>query len=109
MVMAYEVKERSGKFYVVDTETQKIRGTYDNEDAADDRKEDLEFRVHVKERLNRMPVSQMTAEEKAAEYDKLMAAKQTDPNLPPKKDPADKTDPPKPKRSAYWGDRLDEN
>jgi hypothetical protein len=106
--MGYEVKERSGKFYVVDTETNKIRGTYDSEDSADDRKEELEFRVHVRQRLERMPVSQMTSEEKAAEYDKLMAAKQTDPNVPPKKDPKDEP-PPKTKKSAYWGELLDEN
>lgn len=105
--MAYEIKQRGEKWYVLDTENNnKIRGTYDNEDAAEDRKDDLDFRAHVRSRIDRLPVTQMTAEEKAAEYDKMMAEKNqppADPNLPPKKD--ETTDPPKTtKKSAYWGD-----
>lgn len=107
--MAYEIKERGGKFYVIDTDNNgKIRGTYDSEDAAEDRKDDLDFRATVRDRMSRMPVTQMTAEEKAAEYDRMMAEKEktppTDPNVPPKKET---TNPPPPatKRSAYWGDR----
>src|SRR6266702_3019233 len=104
--MAYEIRERDGKFHVVDTETNKIRGSYDDEEKAEDRKDDLDFRVHVTQRLDRMPVTQMTAEEKAAEYDRIMAEKNKDPNLPPKNEPP--KDQPKPKRSAYWGDRLND-
>lgn len=105
--MPYEIKERGNKFYVVDTETKKIRGTYDDEDSAEDRKDELDFRADVRNRINRMPVTEMTAEEKAKEYDRLMAEKNkppTDPAIPPKKEP----DPPKTRRSAYWGD-LDES
>lgn len=107
--MGYEIKQRDGKFYVVDTETKKIRGEYDNEDRAEDRKDDLDFRAHVRSRIDRLPVKEMTAEEKAAEYDRMMAEKnQTppDPNLPPKKDDPP-TPPPTTKKSAYWGDSLD--
>jgi hypothetical protein len=105
--MAYEIKQRGEKWYVLDTENNnKIRGTYDNEDAAEDRKDELDFRAHVRSRIDRLPVTQMTAEEKAAEYDKMMAEKnqQTppDPNVPPKKEGV--TEPPKVKKSAYWGD-----
>lgn len=107
--MGYEIKEKNNKFYVVDTETKKIRGTYDDEDSAEDRKDELDFRAHVRSKIDRLPVTEMTAEEKAAAYDKMMADKDnkpTDGNLPPKTPPADdKTD--KPKRSAYWGDRLE--
>lgn len=107
--MGYEIKERGGKFYVIDTDNNgKIRGTYDSEDAAEDRKDDLDFRATVRDRMSRMPVIQMTAEEKAAEYDKMMAEKANtpppDPNVPPKKEPP-ATPPPATKRSAYWGDR----
>lgn len=108
--MPYEIKEKNNKFFVVDTETQKIRGTYDNEDDAEDRKDALDFRAEVRGRLSRMPVTQMTAEEKAAEYDRLMAEKEkekVDPNLPPKQDP--KTNPPKtPRRSLYWGQEIED-
>lgn len=107
--MPYEIRERAGKFFVVDSATQKIRGTYEDEDKAEDRKDDLDFREHVRGRLERIPVAQLTAEEKAAEYDKMMAEKDktpSDPNLPPKKDKEE--DPPKTsKRSAYWGDSVD--
>lgn len=105
--MSFEVKHKGDKYYVVD-ENGKIRGSYANEEDADDRKDDLDFRVEVRERLSRMPVTQMTAEEKAAAYDKLMAdheAKKVAPpdsQIPPKKDPPE--EPPKVKRSAYWGD-----
>ena|ERR1022692_525290 len=106
--MPYEIKQKDGKYFVVDTATQKIKGSYDNEDSADDRKDDLEFKEHVRDRLSRMPVSQMSATEKAEEYDRLMAEKsntpppKADPNVPPKIDT--KIDPPKVKHSAYWGD-----
>lgn len=109
--MAYEIKERDNKFFVIDTDNNnKIRGTYDNEDAAEDRKDELDFRAHVRSRIDRLPVSQMTAEEKAAEYDKMMAEKNKTPddkNLPPKKDPPTEPTTP-PKRSGYWGDRLND-
>lgn len=110
--MSYEIRERGGKFYVVDTSNNdKIRGTYDNEDAAEDRKDELDFRATVRDRIRRMPVTEMTAEEKAKEYDRLMAEKNsqppTDPNRPPKKEPP--TEQTKPKRSAYWGDALNED
>lgn len=110
--MAYEVRERGGKYHVVDTDTQKIRGSYEDEDSAEDRKDELDFRATVRDRMSRMPVTQMTAEEKAAEYDRLMAEKakaaatQTDPKLPPKKE--ETIDPPKKKRSGYWGDQLED-
>lgn len=107
--MPYEIKERSGKFYVVDTATQKIRGgPYDDEDKAEDRQDELDFRETVRNRMSRMPVTEMTPEEKAAEYDKMMAErdKQTDPKIPPKKEPEPpKTEPVK--RSRYWGDQLE--
>jgi hypothetical protein len=109
--MPYEIKERNNKFYVIDTDNNgKIRGTYDSEDAAEDRKDELDFRAHVRSRIDRLPVSEMTAEEKAAAYDKMMAEKNKAPedkNLPPKKE-----DPPAPpvqkKRSGYWGEMLDD-
>jgi hypothetical protein len=68
----------------------------------------------LEEKLKRMPVTEMTAEEKAAEYDKLMAQK----TPPPKADPPEpgktgpvpppvKTDPPvPPKKDWFYGDRL---
>jgi hypothetical protein len=71
--------------------------------------------TNIEERLKRMPVTEMSAEEKAAEYDKLMAErhKKTDPPAEPPKDPkapvppAPKApEPPAPKRDPYWGDRL---
>lgn len=100
--MPYEIKERNGKFFVIDTATKRIRGEYDDEDKAEDRKDDLDFRESVRSRLDRMPVKEMTAEEKAAEYDRMMAEKKDapiDPAIPPKKE-----DPPKEpvKRSRYW-------
>jgi hypothetical protein len=107
--MPFEIKEKGNTYYVIDTATQKIKGSYDDEDSADDRKDDLEFKEHVRERLSRMPVTQMTAEEKAAEYDNLMAAKnaqkppETDSKIPPKIDPP--AHPPEVKRSRYWGDQ----
>lgn len=109
--MPFEIREKKDKFYVVDTDTQKIRGTYDSEDDAEDRLDELNFRADVRGRLNRIPVAEMTAEEKAAAYDKLMAEKNnqppTDPNLPPKQD--DKKDPNKKvKRSAYWGQEIED-
>jgi hypothetical protein len=105
--MPYEIKQKGAKFFVVDTATQKIKGSYDDEDSADDKMDDLDFKEHVRDRLSRMPVSQMSASEKAEEYDRLMAEKSKtqappDPNVPPKIDP--KIDPPKVRRSAYWGD-----
>jgi hypothetical protein len=105
--MPYQIKQKGAKFFVVDTTTQKIKGSYDDEDSADDRKDDLEFKEHVRDRLSRMPVSQMSADEKAQEYDRLMAEKTNapppnDPNVPPKIDT--KIDPPKVKHSAYWED-----
>ena len=71
----------------------------------------------MEKRLERMPVTEMTAEEKAAAYDKLMA-QQNQP--PPKGDPPSDPKPPAgpvppdpkptpptpPKRDAFWGDRL---
>jgi hypothetical protein len=106
--MPYEVKERNGQYFVVDTTTKRIRGTYDDEDKAEDRKDDLDFRETVRGRLERIPVAEMTAEEKAAAYDKMMAEKDKtpDPNVPPKKD--DKVDPPKTKKHLYWGDQLED-
>jgi hypothetical protein len=105
--MAYEVKQRGTKFVVVDTETKRIRGTYDDEDSAEDRKDDLDFKNEVRGKLSRMPVSEMTPEEKAAAYDKMMAEKNDppDPKIPPKKedDPTEPTEP-KVRRSAYWGE-----
>lgn len=76
----------------------------------------------MEERLKRVPVAEMTAEEKAAEYDRLMAAG-GNPPAPKNPDPAPPTDPkppagpvppgPKPptdptppKRDPYWGDAL---
>jgi hypothetical protein len=96
--MPYEIKQKNNKFYVIDTDTSKIRGTYDDEDDAEDRKDELDFRAHVRGRLERIPVAELTAEEKAAKYDEMIANK-TDPNLPPKK-----PDPPlaPPKKSRYW-------
>jgi hypothetical protein len=109
--MGYEVKQRGDKFVVVDTDTKRIRGTYDSEDDAEDRKDDLDFKVEVRDRLSRVPVTEMTADEKAAEYDRLMAAKANapDPHVPPAREGDDnggKKDPPKTtvRRSAYWGE-----
>lgn len=109
--MPYVIKEKDGKFHVVDTDTKKIRGSYEDEDKAEDRKDELDFRATVRDRISRMPVAEMTAEEKAAAYDKMIAEKNAAPtddkHIPPKKE-----DPPAPektpKRSAYWGDALDD-
>lgn len=112
--MAYEIKERGNKFYVVDTDNNnKIRGSYDSEDAAEDRKDELDFRAHVRSRIDRLPVAEMTPDEKAAAYDKMMAEKANgtpandDKNLPPKKE-NEPTPPPTAKRSKYWGDALND-
>ena len=105
--MPYEIKEKNGKYHVVDTTNQRIRGSYENEDSAEDRKDELDFREGVRSRLDRMPVQEMTAEEKAAAYDKLMAEqKQPDPNIPPKKE--EKEPEKKTKKSLYWGDLENE-
>lgn len=108
--MGYEIKEKNNKFYVVDNDTNKIRGTYENEDDAEDRLDELKFRADVRGRLERIPVAEMTAEEKAAAYDKMMAEKNQpppDPNLPPKK-PEDDGKPKKVRRSAYWGQDIED-
>lgn len=106
--MGYEIKRRGDKYVVVDSETKRIRGTYDDEDAAEDRKDDLEFKVEVRDRLNRMPVSEMTAEEKAAAYDKLQAERANqppnDPHIPPKNEPPADPQKDKTRKSAYWGE-----
>lgn len=113
--MAYEIKETKGKFYVVDTETQRIRGgPYNDEDDADDRKDELDFRAEVRAGIGRIPGKELSPEEKAAEYDRLMAEKKnSDPNVPPKKDgdgePPDKDKDKKPRRSAYWGEAINDN
>ena len=71
----------------------------------------------MEKRLERMPVTEMTAEEKAAAYDKLMAEKNQPPTDPPKDPPKDPKNgpvppnprpevPPAPKRDPFWGDRL---
>lgn len=100
--MAFEIRQKDNKHYVVDTETNKVRGTYDDLDDAEDRKDELDFRADVRSRISRMPVQEMTAEEKAAAYDKMMADKaaQSDPNLPPKQEPV--KEPSKPKKLSYW-------
>jgi len=105
--MPYEIKTRGDKYFVVDTDTKKIRGTYEDEDSAEDRKDELDFRATVRDRMSRMPVAEMTAEEKAAAYDKMMAEKNDDKNLPPKKD--DKTPPEtkKSKRGSLFWDSLE--
>jgi hypothetical protein len=100
--MPYEIKQRDSKYYVVNAEDQKIRGTYDNEDAAEDRMDELTFREHVRSKLDRIPVAEMTAEEKAAAYDKMITEKNTappDPHVPPKIDP---TTPPVERKSRYF-------
>lgn len=107
--MPFEVRTKNGKHYVVDTVTNAVRGRgYDDESDAEDKADDLNFRAETRERLGRMPVTEMTAEEKAAAYDKLMAdkAKESDTNLPPKQvDDKDKTpDKPAKRRISYWGD-----
>jgi hypothetical protein len=105
--MPYEIKRKNDQYYVVDTANQKIRGgPYDSEDKAEDRQDELDFRETVRNRMSRMPVTEMTAEEKAAAYDKMMAEKEKDPKIPPKKEGDPPTDPPK-KKSLYWGE-LDE-
>jgi hypothetical protein len=108
--MPYEIRQRGDSYYVIDTgNNDKIKGSYDSEDKAEDRKDELDFRAHVRSRIDRLPVSEMTADEKAAAYDKMMADKNTapppDPNLPPKKDNSDATGKPnKARKSAYWGE-----
>lgn len=67
---------------------------------------------NMEKRVSRMPVVEMTAEEKAAEYDRLMAAKNKPepPAEPPKPDgtpvppPAKPTEPPQPKRDPWFGE-----
>lgn len=104
--MAYEVRSKGGKYYVVDTATNAVRGHgYEHEGDADDRADELNFRIEVRDKLSRVPVTRMTAEEKAAAYDKMMEdkAREGDKNIPPKQEePKDekKTG----KRSLYWGD-----
>jgi DNA-directed RNA polymerase delta subunit len=109
--MPYEIKQKGDKFYVVDTADNKIRGTYDNEDSAEDRKDELDFRAHVRSRIDRLPVTEMTAEEKAAAYDKMMAEKDkpTDSHIPPKKDEQEEKDKKPKRRSPYWGTEVDDD
>jgi hypothetical protein len=114
--MSFEVRSKSGKYYVVNTTDNSVRGRgYDDEGDAEDKCDDLNFRLEVRDKLSRVPVTEMTSEEKAAAYDKMLAdkAREQDANLPPKND--DKTPPPtntpkpKSKRFAYWGDVTDES
>lgn len=106
--MAYEVRQKNNQYYVVDTVTNAVRGKgYADESDADDRADDLNFRAETRDVLSRIPRTEMTAEEKAAAYDKLLAdkAKEGDGNLPPKQEPTDKTkQTPSKKRISYWGD-----
>lgn len=108
--MPYEIKRKNDKFYVVDTADQRIRGgPYESEDRAEDRQDELDFRETVRNRMSRMPVTEMTADEKAAAYDKMMAEKtsEPDPRIPPKKEEPSTPDPPK-RKSLYWGE-MDES
>lgn len=116
--MPYEIKERRGKFYVVDTATNRIRGEYEDEDSAEDRLDELQFREEMRSGVSRIPGKELTEAEKAAEYDKIKAAEQEDKNLPPKKnddadkdgDKTDKTDKKEKtgtRKSLYWGDLED--
>jgi lipase chaperone LimK len=110
--MPFEVRSKNNRFYVVDTKTNAVIGRgFDDESDAEDKADEKNFREETRERLGRMPVTEMTAEEKAAAYDKLMAdkAKEADSNIPPKQDDKDNKPPPdnklgKGKRFTYWGD-----
>lgn len=110
--MAWEVREKRGKFYVVNSETEKVRGApFDDEDDADDKADELNFREEVRSGVGRIPGKELSAEEKAAAYDKLMAEKNQpppDPNLPPKKEGDGKDDKTPPvKKKGYWSDYED--
>jgi hypothetical protein len=72
----------------------------------------------IEDQLKRVPGKEMTPEEKAAEYDKIIAERnatpakpappeptKTDTPTPPPPKSAD-TDPPKPKRDPWFGDAL---
>jgi hypothetical protein len=125
--MPYDIREAGeNNFEVFDTESSEVKGKRASEDAAErllDRLEATDHRKQVAERLERIekrvertPVKELSPEEKAAEYDRLMAEKGNgdpeppkkagDPTEPPKKEPD--PEPPKPKRrGGYWGDRVE--
>jgi len=107
--MPWEVRSKNGKFYVVNKETNAVRGRgYDDETDAEDKVDDYNFREETRGHLSRIPKSEMTAEEKAAAYDKLIAeqAQRNDANLPPKQGDTKNDPPPNPpkRRITYWGD-----
>ena len=123
--MAFEIQTRDEKYYVINSTTKKIRGgPYESESAAENRKDDLEDSEAIRsrfdgieERLKRMPVVEMTAEEKAAEYDRMIAEKNrqaphesSKDTAPPRKDEPtkDNTDVKSRRRSLYWGDANDD-
>lgn len=125
--MSLEIRQAGeNNFEVFDTETNEVLGKRASEDAAETLQDRLETKLwrteqaerlaKMEDRLNRTPTKEMTPEEKAAEYDKIIAEKgkvpdkdvKDAPTPPPAKipDPA----PPKPetKRSRYWGDQAND-
>jgi len=105
------------KFNIIDVESGNVVATRKSEEAAENKLDTLEIRDHLKEMGNRLPKPEMSAEDKAAAYDKLMKEKEdaekntpTPPtNQPPA--PTPKTSDPEPPKktgpkSRYWGDAL---
>jgi len=107
--MAYVIKEKGGSFYVVDTDTDRIRGKCDTEDDAEDRVDELLFRAEMRSGMSRIPNKELTADEKAAKYDEMMAKQKEDADtkVPGKKEDKTSTESPvdtkKKKGSLYWG------
>jgi hypothetical protein len=126
--MALDIRQAGESNYeVFDTETSEVLGKRASEDAAERLQDRLETQLwrkghddrltKMEDRLSRTPTKEMTADEKAAEYDKMIASKNAEPpkvdpkNGDPKPPPAKVPDPTPPvttKRSAYWGEQTND-
>lgn len=73
----YGIEIVRGRYKVIETATNRYRGIYDDEFKAADRIDELEFMDELKIRIRKdhpLPEDKiMTNEEKAAEYDRIMA------------------------------------
>lgn len=104
--MPYEIREKNGKFHVVDKETNRVRGSYNDEDSAEDRLDDLEFKEYMRRSVQ---PREMTTEEKAKAYDELQSKEPPkDDKIPPKKDEKEKKEK-KQRKSLYWDNLPDED
>lgn len=87
--MPYTTRKKSDKEWELLNPDGTVKRTYTTEEAAEDRADDLNereehrtWRSGVEDRLRRMPVKEMTAEEKAAEYDRMMTQQVEPPTQP---------------------------